>query len=77
MNMAEIGLMIIALAWLVQLVFSLKGKKEIHPWFISCYMLGVLLLVISAYMAGSPVSYFELGTLVAAGIVLIANIVKK
>ena len=70
MNLAGIGLILIAVAWIVQLVFSWKGNKSINPLFIITYMAGVLLLVIADYIQTSILSYFESLTLIAAGIVL-------
>jgi len=77
MDLASIGLILIAVAWLIQLFFVIKGKKEIQPFFIIFYMLGVAFLVISAYLASSVISYYELGTLVAAAIVLVYSFKKK
>ena len=71
MNLGEIGLLAIAAAWLVQLVYSWKGDKAIRPQFIICYMLGVIALVVDDYLATSTLSYFELLTCVLAGIVLV------
>lgn len=70
MNLAGIGLILIAIAWIVQLAFSWKGNKSINPLFIIIYMAGVLLLVIADYIQTSVLSYFELLTLIAASIVL-------
>jgi len=71
MGLAQIGLVSIAVAWIIQLVASWKGNKNINLAFIIVYMLGVLALVIADYMATSVLSYFELLTFIAAGIVLL------
>ena len=76
-TLANIGLIIIALAWLVQLYHVVKIDKNITPFFILAYIVGVSLLVVSGYIAKLPVSYFELGTLVMAAIVLAFVLVKK
>ncbi|MBL7073051.1 MAG: hypothetical protein ISS33_04655 [Candidatus Omnitrophica bacterium] len=76
MNLAGIGLILVAVAWIVQLAFSWKGNKSIRPLFIIVYMAGVLLLVIADYLQTNVLSYFELLTLIAAGIVL-WKILKK
>ena len=77
MDLMYIGLPLIALAWLVQLYFVFKGKKEIRPEFIVLYILGVLFLVAGDFTTGlTTLSYFELGTFLAALLVLI-KIVKK
>ena len=66
----SIGLIVIALAWVAQLILSWKTKK-IQPAFIILYMLGVLILMISGYLANLPVSPYEIFTFIAALIVLI------
>ncbi|MFH0831337.1 MAG: hypothetical protein V1886_00505 [archaeon] len=76
--MAQTGLVIIAVAWLVQLFFSLKGKNDIRPEFIASYLVGVGFLIAS-YIQGNSwdaMSYFELSTFIAALIVLV-NRIKK
>ncbi|MBD3380154.1 MAG: hypothetical protein GF408_06810 [Candidatus Omnitrophica bacterium] len=69
-NMASAGLVLIMAAWFIQLVFSLKGNFRIQPAFIVCYMAGVLLMIVSDYLATSVLSYFEALTFIASGIVL-------
>ncbi|MFH1868159.1 MAG: hypothetical protein ABH843_04235 [Candidatus Omnitrophota bacterium] len=76
MGLAQIGLILIAAAWIIQLAASWKGNKSIQPAFIIAYMAGVLALVIADYMQTSILSYFELLTLVAAGIVLLKTLKK-
>lgn len=76
MELAQIGLILIAVAWIIQLAVSWKGNKNIHPVFILVYMAGVLALVIADYRETNILSYFELLTLIAAGIVLL-KILKK
>jgi hypothetical protein len=70
MRIAEIGLLVIAVSWIIQLVYAWKGKKEIQPTFIVCYMIVVLLIAIADYISIKTLSYFELSTLIAAGLVL-------
>jgi len=77
LNLASVGLIVIALAWLIQLYQVLKINKNISPLFVVGYMVGVGMLVVSGYLAKAPVSYFELGTLVMAAVVLIAVLRKK
>ncbi|MDD3861608.1 MAG: hypothetical protein PHP74_01835 [Candidatus Gracilibacteria bacterium] len=77
LNLATGGLLIIAVAWLFQLYQVIKINKNITPIFIIGYMIGVSMLVISGYLAKMPVSYFELGTLIAATLVLIFVLKKK
>jgi len=77
MDLSFAGLVIIAIAWLVQMVFSWKGNKEIQPAFIICYIVGVLMLVTADYLKNSTLSYFELLTCIAAGSVLLKIMRKK
>ena len=69
------GLVLIALAWLLQLYFTYRGSKEIQKWFIILYIIGVILLVINDFMSGNTyimkVGLFELGTCIASLLVLI------
>lgn len=76
-NLAQIGLILIMVAWLIQLGFSLKGNNQIQPAFIVCYMLGVLGMIVSDYLATSVLSYFEALTFIASGIVLVKLLVAK
>lgn len=71
MDLASIGLIVIALAWIAQLVMSWKGNKNIQPAFIVLYMLGVLILVISGYLGNMGISPYEVLTFIAALIVLV------
>ena len=75
-NGVSIALIVIALAWVVQLVLSWKSKK-IQPAFIVLYMLGVLIMMISGYVAKLPVSPYEVFTFIAAAIVLIRVLMLK
>lgn len=72
----SVGLIVIALAWLVQLVMSWNSKK-IQPAFIILYMLGVLILMVSGYIAKLPVSPYEIFTFIAAFVVLIRIFMLK
>ena len=77
MDISSLGLIIIALAWLVQLFFILKNKKEIQKLFIILYMLGVSILVIGIYLSSKTISYYEIFTIIAAGIVLLKLFEKR
>jgi len=77
LNLAQIGLILIMVAWLIQLLLTLKGSNRIQPLFILCYMIGVLLMVLADYMATSVLSYFEALTFAAAGIVLIKVLITR
>ena len=71
MDLASIGLIIIAIGWLIQLAISWKGNDRIHPAFILCYMLGVMFLLVSGYLGNASVSPYEVITFLAALIVLL------
>ncbi len=75
---AQIGLILVAVAWLIQLVFAFRGNKDIRPEFIISYLVGVGLLVISYIQSNTwnAMSYLELGTFVAALLVLIKRLSK-
>ena len=75
-NWVSIGLIVIAIAWIVQLVISWKNNK-IQPMFVVLYMLGVLIMMVSGYFAKLPVSPYEVFTLIAALIVLIRILTLK
>ena len=72
-NWVSIGLIVIALAWVAQLILSWKSKK-IQPAFIVLYMVGVLILVVSGYVAKLPVSPYEIFTFIAALVVLVRTL---
>ena len=77
-SLVEIGLILIMLAWFIQLVFLFKNKREIHPLFVIAYMLGVLLLVYESWKTnGISASKYEIITLIAAPIVLVKILMKK
>lgn len=76
-NLATIGLLLIMVAWFIQLGSSLKGNNQIQPVFIICYMIGVLALIISDYVQTSVLSYFEALTFIASGIVLVKILTGK
>ena len=76
-NYAELGLILIAVAWVAQLVVSWKGNFEIRPVFILLYMLGVLGLIVVDYLQTSTLSYFEALTFLAAGALLVRMLILK
>ncbi len=78
MLLSTIGLLLIAIAWLVQLYFVFKDDKEIKRTFIVMYMLGVALLVLDVAIFGSMKgTWTEILTFVAAGLVLIKISLKQ
>ena len=50
MESAIIGLSVIALGWILQLVYSWKGKKDIQSKFLIVYSIGTALLIIDCYL---------------------------
>ena len=76
-NLAQIGLLLIMVAWFIQLGSSLKGNNQIQPAFIICYMIGVLGMIVSDYLKTSVLSYFEALTFIASGILLVKILVTK
>ncbi|NQT33000.1 MAG: hypothetical protein HQ594_04940 [Candidatus Omnitrophica bacterium] len=77
MSLATIGLLLIAVAWIIQLVMSWKGNKAVRPAFIICYMIGVAAMVTADYLQTNVLSYFEFLTFLAAGILLIRILTAK
>ena len=77
MDWATLGLLIIALAWLVQMVFYYKGKKEIKKEFVGLYMLGVVFLLINYWVTSGIIHPFELLTLLLSGAIFFKGCCKK
>jgi len=50
MESAMIGLGVIAIAWILQLVYSWRGKKDIQTKFLIIYAIGTALLIIDCYL---------------------------
>ena len=76
-NLATIGLLLIMVAWFIQLGSSFKGNNQIQPVFIICYMIGVLAMIVSDYLQTNILSYFEALTFIASGILLVKILVAK
>lgn len=77
MDLTSIGLIIIAIGWIIQLYYVFKNKKEIQPLFVLAYMIGVLILMIGIYLSSKTISYYELLTLIASALVFLKLKVKK
>jgi len=71
MDFSSFGLIVISIAWIIQLVYSWNGNKKINYYFILLYMLGVVFLMIGIYLSTKTISYYELSTLIASGLLLI------
>lgn len=50
MESAIIGLGVISLAWIMQLVYSWKGRHDIQSKFLIVYSIGTALLIIDCYL---------------------------
>lgn len=50
MESAMIGLGVISIAWILQLVYSWRGKKDIQTKFLIIYAIGTSLLIIDCYL---------------------------
>ncbi len=71
-NLLYTGLVVIAFAWLVQLYFLSKGKREICKSFVIVYILGVVCLVIADFQANmASLAYFEMACSITSFLVLI------
>jgi len=46
------GLILLVIAWLIQLVRVSSGKKEISRWFMAVYAFGILAIVIDGLTQG-------------------------
>jgi len=53
MELFVIGLVLIIIGWLVQVSASWKGSPKIKREFVLVYAVGVLVLVVDSYLAGS------------------------
>ncbi len=77
LNLVNVGLVVIALSWLVQLYQIVKVNKNISPVFVFGYMVGVGMLLVNGWLVDASISYFELATLIAAAIVFVVILRKK
>ncbi len=72
------GFGLIALAWVIQLVYIARGDRSIQPLFIGVYVVGVVVLAASDGVAGVvDIAYAELVTIAASVLTLIALLVVK
>jgi len=49
---ALIGLSLVAIAWIIQLISTWNGEREIKKWFVFVYMIGVICLIVDGILAG-------------------------
>ena len=50
--MTYLGLVLLSIAWFVQLYYVWKGNRQIHAAFLIIYAIGIVLLIIDALMLG-------------------------
>ena len=75
--LTNIGLGLISLAWLIQLIFILKGKLAVNSIFVGVYIAGVAFLVVDGFGSGlTSLAWANLVSLVLAGSVFFA-LMKK
>ncbi len=73
-----VGFGLIAVAWVIQLIYVLRGNRTVQPLFIGGYLLGVIVLAASDVAAGAvDIAYAELVTIVASLLTLVALFVVK
>jgi predicted membrane chloride channel (bestrophin family) len=79
MNLDLIGLVVIALAWVAQIIFAWNsGSRQIKKQFLGLYCLGVLLLVIDGYWyKDSSSATLNLLALVLAFLVFLTTMRKQ
>jgi hypothetical protein len=78
MNLTLIGLGVIVLAWLVQFICVIQKKNKINTYFVFIYIIGVAVLVYDGFASElTSLAIANLVSLVVAGLVLIAILVKK
>ncbi|MEI8364364.1 MAG: hypothetical protein WCF78_02820 [archaeon] len=49
---ALLGLTLVIVAWVMQLLSTIKGSKSIQPQFVLFYLIGVIFLVIDGFISG-------------------------
>jgi hypothetical protein len=72
------GYGLIALAWIIQLLYVTRGNRSVQPLFIGIYIIGVIILSADDVMGGFVESaYAELVTVIASLLTLVALLVTK
>lgn len=78
MEKSAVGLVVIIIAWLIQLAYVLKGKREINAGFLVVYMVGCAIIVVNEFTAGlGIIAWLNLGCFIAAALVLLKLCLKK
>ena len=72
------GFGLIALAWVIQLVYIAHGNRSVQPLFIGVYIIGAIILAVSDVIEGVvDIAYAELVTIIASLLTLVALLVAK
>ncbi|HYB58925.1 MAG TPA: hypothetical protein VEB88_01590 [Candidatus Acidoferrales bacterium] len=72
------GFCLIALAWIVQLAYIVRGNRSVQPIFIGVYVAGVIILAASDVMGGAlDIAYAELITIIASLLALVGLLVTR
>ncbi|MDD5112135.1 MAG: hypothetical protein PHG85_06290 [Candidatus Altiarchaeota archaeon] len=53
MEASEIGLLFLAAAWFIQMLYILRGRKEMQKLFLIPYLIGSVILVLDGYDNGT------------------------
>ncbi len=73
-----VGFGLIAVAWVIQLVYIIRGNRTVQPLFIGVYIVGVVVLAASDVVVGAvDIAYAELVTIIASLLTLVALLVVK
>ncbi len=73
-----VGFGLIAVAWVIQLVYIVRGNRTVQPLFIGVHIVGVIVLAASDVGVGAvDIAYAELVTIVASLLTLVALLVVK
>jgi len=72
------GFGLIALAWVIQLAYIVRGNRNVQPLFIGVYIVGVITLAASDVIGGVvDIAYAEIVTIIASLLTLVALLVTK
>jgi hypothetical protein len=77
-ELAWAGLVLIIIAWLIQIISMTKGKKEILLSFAGLQAIGITLLVVSDFLANSGLSLLGmLNVLSMIGAIIVSILLMK
>ncbi len=72
------GFCLIALAWILQLAYIVRGNRNVQPTFIGVYVAGVIILTASDVIGGAlDIAYAELITIIASLLALAALLITQ